>query len=300
MAKMLEAGDISVNGVVASNAKAKVAEGDLVQIVLEAAEESHIQPQDIALEVVYEDDHVLAFNDINPQAPVHVLVIPKGRYVNHDHFANDASDAEIIGYARAIGEVCKRHNLWIVSDEVYEQLVYRGTFASPFDQTDLADRTIVVSSISKSHAAPGFRSGWCVGPDWFTIKMQGLAETILFGNQPFIADMTAHALNNPDDTSARMAENYQRRIALLEKMFAGSNTIKPLLPDAGMFMLLDITGTGRDGATIAEELLDHAGVATMPGDAFGQQASGFVRLSLTVDDAKLEEAAKRIIAHLSD
>ncbi|MBT2129811.1 HIT domain-containing protein [Aliiroseovarius lamellibrachiae] len=60
---------------------------------------------------VFENDHALAFRDITPQAPVHVLVIPKGRYVNHDHFANEASDAEIVGYARAIGAVCKLENV---------------------------------------------------------------------------------------------------------------------------------------------------------------------------------------------
>ena len=60
---------------------------------------------------VFENDHALAFRDITPQAPVHVLVIPKGPYVNHDHFANEASDAEIVGYARAVGEVCKLENV---------------------------------------------------------------------------------------------------------------------------------------------------------------------------------------------
>ena len=60
---------------------------------------------------VFENDHALAFRDITPQAPVHVLVIPKGPYVNHDHFANEASEAEIIGYTRAIGEVCKLENV---------------------------------------------------------------------------------------------------------------------------------------------------------------------------------------------
>ncbi|MFD1510304.1 HIT domain-containing protein [Lacimonas salitolerans] len=56
---------------------------------------------------VLETDHTLAFNDIQPQAPVHVLVIPKGAYVNHDHFAAEASDAEIADYTRAIGQVCQ-------------------------------------------------------------------------------------------------------------------------------------------------------------------------------------------------
>jgi len=56
---------------------------------------------------VFENDHALAFRDLYPQAPDHVLVIPKGPYVCYDHFANAASDAEIVGFTRAIGEVCK-------------------------------------------------------------------------------------------------------------------------------------------------------------------------------------------------
>ena len=61
---------------------------------------------EIPNDTVYENEFALAFRDIQPQAPVHVLVIPKGPYVNHDHFANSATDAEITGYTRAIGKVC--------------------------------------------------------------------------------------------------------------------------------------------------------------------------------------------------
>lgn len=62
---------------------------------------------EIPNKTVLETKHALAFHDIAPQAPIHVLVIPKGSYVCYDHFAQDASDAEIIGYTRAVGEVCK-------------------------------------------------------------------------------------------------------------------------------------------------------------------------------------------------
>lgn len=62
---------------------------------------------EIPCKKVLETEHALAFHDISPQAPVHVLVIPKGAYVNADHFALEASDAEIAGYTRAIGQVCK-------------------------------------------------------------------------------------------------------------------------------------------------------------------------------------------------
>jgi diadenosine tetraphosphate (Ap4A) HIT family hydrolase len=64
--------------------------------------------REIPCDIVYEDDHVLAFNDINPQRPVHVLVIPKGQYVSHDDFAANASDAEIAAFMRAVGQIARR------------------------------------------------------------------------------------------------------------------------------------------------------------------------------------------------
>lgn len=196
----------------------------------------------------------------------------------------------------AIGEVCIKHNLWILSDEVYEQLVYGVPFASPFDLENLTDRTIAVSSISKSHAAPGFRSGWCVGPAWFTDKMQGVSESFLFGGQPFIADMTIEALTKPDNTAQRMCEKYVQRIAVLMRELSASNRITPLEPKSGMFMLVDVSETGLNGAAFSRRLLDEKAVATMPGSSFGDRAENYIRLSLTVEDDLLEEAARRIVA----
>ena len=195
----------------------------------------------------------------------------------------------------AIGDFCRRHNLWILSDEVYEDLIYGKAFASPFDNDEFAEITVATSSISKSHAAPGFRSGWAVGPGWFMTQMQAVAESVLFGNQPFIADMTAHALRHPDGTSQLMADAYQRRIGVLLDVFAGCELIDPLRPDSGMFMVVDVAATGFNGAEFARQLLQF-GVAVMPGDSFGAQAENFIRLSLTVEDEKLREAAQRIVS----
>ena len=199
----------------------------------------------------------------------------------------------------AIGAVCEKHNLWIVSDEVYEQLIYEGEFASPFDNDDLAERTIVVSSISKSHAAPGFRSGWCVGTSEIISKIQSIAETVMFGGQPFIADMTTHALTHTDDTATRMGATYQRRVALLIKALAPCPKLKPLRPLAGMFMLVNVEETGMNGAEFARGLLER-GVAVMPGEVFGAQAGNFIRISLTVADDKLAEAVGRMIEFVSE
>ncbi len=216
----------------------------------------------------------------------------RGLLLNSPHNPTGAvlSDREIA----AIGDVCRKHDLWILSDEVYENLIFDAAFASPFDRDDLADRTIVTSSISKSHAAPGFRAGWAVGPQSFIDRTLGISEAILFGGQPFIADMTALALTQPDDTARTMTETYMRRSRLLRAAFQDTPALNPLMPEAGMFMLLDVSASGMDGETFANRLLDF-GVSAMPGSSFGAQAKNFIRLSLTVADSRLEEAAGRIV-----
>lgn len=195
-----------------------------------------------------------------------------------------------------IGAVCRKHDLWIVCDEVYEQLVFGTTFASPFDNTDLAERTIVVSSISKSHAAPGFRSGWTVGPKEFCTRLLAVSETMLFGGQPFIADMTAYALDNPISTAATMRRTYQARAARFADALSRAPGLTPLSPEAGMFIVVDVSETGMSGEDFAWALLREELVAVMPGSSFGEQAAGFIRLSLTVPDAHIDEACRRIAA----
>lgn len=197
----------------------------------------------------------------------------------------------------AIGELAKAHDLWIVSDEVYEELIFDGTtFLSPFDQADLADRTVVVSSISKSHAAPGFRSGWCIGSEAFCNRLLPLSETMLFGNQPFIADMTAQAISAPSETAKGMRARFARRADYLADQLGRMTGLRVHRPEAGMFALIEIGATGMNDRDYAYSLLD-AGVAVMPGTAFGPTLSGWVRLALTVDDETFARAVARIVDH---
>lgn len=201
---------------------------------------------------------------------------------------------------RAIGEVARAHDLWIVSDEVYESLVYDGPlaspFASPFDQAELAGRTVVASSLSKSHAAPGFRAGWCAGSPDFIARLLPLAETMLFGAQPFIADMAAEALSRDFAITAQMREAYARRARHVVGALAGAPGLRVHPPQAGMFVMLSVDGLGLDGEAFALRLLDEERVALMPGAAFGDAAAGMVRLSLTVPDEALAEGCRRIAA----
>ncbi|WP_415234591.1 pyridoxal phosphate-dependent aminotransferase [Pseudorhodobacter sp.] len=195
----------------------------------------------------------------------------------------------------AIGALAKAHDLWILCDEVYEDLVFEGVaFASPLDLPDLAERVIVASSISKSHAAPGFRSGWCVGPAEFIERLLPLSETMLFGNQPFIADMTAQAIAQGSPVAAGMAERFARRADLVRARLDGVAGLRVHRPDAGMFALVDVGAVTADGEAFAMALLEKAGVAVMPGASFGVALRSWLRLSLTQTDDLIEEACDRI------
>jgi arginine:pyruvate transaminase len=196
---------------------------------------------------------------------------------------------------RAIGRVAVEHDLWILSDEVYEEMMFDGTaFASPLDLPDLADRVIVASSISKSHAAPGFRSGWCVGPAEFCQRLLPLAETMLFGNQPFIADMTAQAVSAPSPVAAGMAARFAARAAMIAARLDGVAGLRVNRPEAGMFALVDVRAICPSGQVFAERLLEEQGVAVMPGESFGQATAGWLRLSLTQPDRITADACDRI------
>ncbi|MES2718870.1 MAG: pyridoxal phosphate-dependent aminotransferase [Pseudomonadota bacterium] len=201
---------------------------------------------------------------------------------------------------RAIGQVARQHDLWILSDEVYESLIFTGPasaqFASPFDEADLAERTVLASSLSKSHAAPGFRAGWCAGPAAFISRLLPLAESMLFGAQPFIADMAAEALSREFAITAQMRDAYARRAAQVAETLAAVPGLRVHAPQAGMFVMLSVRGLGLDGEAFADQLLTQQQVAVMPGAAFGAAAAGMVRLSLTVPDAALADGCARIAA----
>lgn len=196
----------------------------------------------------------------------------------------------------AICKLVEKHDLWILCDEVYEEMVFEGTtFDSPLDLPEFAERVIVTSSISKSHAAPGFRSGWCVGPAEFCARLLPLSETMLFGNQPFIADMTTLAVSAPSTVAPGMVARFAARAALIRERLEGKAGLRVNRPEAGMFLLVDVRSVCDSGEVFARRLLDDKSVAVMPGESFGTALQGWLRLSLTQPDEVIATACDRIV-----
>ncbi len=197
---------------------------------------------------------------------------------------------------RAIGDIAKKHDLWIVSDEVYATLTHGShCFTSPFFYQDLEERTIVVSSISKSHAVPGFRCGWMAGSADFVEKVLPVSETMLFGSQPFLEDALSFALDNEFEEISTMRNAYWARGKALVEGLQASNRVKARMPEGGMFVMVDVRATGMSGDAFARKLLAEQDVVTMPGESFGEAGAGHLRVALTVDEATITEAARRIV-----
>ncbi|MGL4591867.1 MAG: pyridoxal phosphate-dependent aminotransferase [Aestuariivirga sp.] len=199
-----------------------------------------------------------------------------------------------------IGKVCEQHDLWIICDEVYASLTYGNTvFASPFDRAELEKRTVVVSSVSKSHAMPGFRCGWIASSEEFCAAALPVSETMLFGSQPFLEDATAFALDNHFSELDAMKHAYERRAQVLVEGLRASKTVSARMPEGGMFVMVDVRKTGLSGRAFAERLLAEENVVTMPGESFGAGGAGHLRVALTVDESQIAEACRRI-ARLAD
>jgi arginine:pyruvate transaminase len=194
----------------------------------------------------------------------------------------------------AIAELCRSGDLWLICDEVYAELCLQdsGGFVSPLD-LGYDDVTISVSSISKSHALPGFRCGWAAGSAATAERIGSITEAMIFGAQPFLADATATALGDPSVTDTFRALVQQRAGALVAGL-AGSDAVSVRMPEGGMFCLVDIRPTQCSGEEFAWALLEREQVVVMPGESFGAGGAGHVRVAMTVEASVMTEAARRI------
>jgi arginine:pyruvate transaminase len=195
-----------------------------------------------------------------------------------------------------IAALARRHDLWLLSDEVYEDLAFARPHLSPRSLPGMAERTVVVSSLSKSHAMPGFRLGWVVGPAELSAHLFDLLLAMLYGGPPFIQLGALKALEAELPEAALIREDYRRRARLLAGILAEAPRCRAIPPEGGMFVLFDVRGTGLGALGFAKRLLEEEGVAALPCDGFGPSAEGHLRLALTEDDATLAEAGRRIVS----
>ncbi|MFC2969067.1 pyridoxal phosphate-dependent aminotransferase [Acidimangrovimonas pyrenivorans] len=198
--------------------------------------------------------------------------------------------ATLEGIARAV----RAHDLWLISDEVYDTQIWQGQHVSPRALPGMADRTIAVGSMSKSHAMTGSRLGWVVAPEEVAEAINTLATNTTYGVPAYIQDAALFALNQGAEFEERIAAPFRRRREIAMRVLEGSNAIRVIPSSGAMYVMLDIRATGMSGNEFANALLEAERIAVMPGESFGAAAAGHVRVALTIADELFEEAMVRL------
>ena len=210
---------------------------------------------------------------------------------------------------RAIGEWAEEHGLWVISDEIYQNLTYPSASSGQVTKAvsiveavpALADRTILVNGVAKTYAMTGWRLGWMVGPQ-DAITAAANLQSHLSSNVSNISQRAGiAALNGPQDAAEAMRVAFDRRRKLIVDELNKIPGIHTPTPQGAFYVYPDVTGLlGRSwgGVTpttsleLADLILDQAEVAAVPGEAFGP--SGFLRLSYALGDDALLEGVQRL------
>ncbi len=198
----------------------------------------------------------------------------------------------------AIATLAIEHDLWVISDEVYTDVIFDGEHISIASLPGMAERTVTVNSLSKSHAMTGWRSGWSIAPKSLSQHYDNLALCMLYGLPGFIQEAAIHALTDQRDASLDMRDIYKRRRDLVCHELAKAKHLPVLKPQAAMYVMVDVRHYFENGTEFSRALFDATGVSVLDAGAFGKSAYGWVRISFTLSDESLTEACRRIVSFL--
>ncbi|WP_028034898.1 pyridoxal phosphate-dependent aminotransferase [Chelativorans sp. J32] len=198
----------------------------------------------------------------------------------------------------AIAEICRRHNLWLVSDEVYWTLRGEREHVSPRSFPGMKERTLVVNSLSKSHGMTGWRVGWLTAPAEVVRLLTNLNIVSSYGMVDFVSRAAIAAVENGYGVQ-EIAERYAARRSAFLDALRGANEVIVRGSEGGMYVMLDISHVDPNAEAFAWGLLQAEKVAVMPGPSFGAAAEGLIRISMCQEEPVLREAAARIRRYIA-
>ena len=198
----------------------------------------------------------------------------------------------------AIVDACLEHSVWLISDEVYQEILPKERRFSPASLERAMEICITVSSLSKSHRMTGWRLGWVVAPPALIGHLSNLLLCMAYGLPTFIQDAAATALEEDHQTALTVRQSLDgRRNALLSSL-DGITGLDLFAAEGGMFVVFDIRKLPISSQDFARGLLDQFDVAVLPCDGFGPSGQGLIRVSLCAPEDQLVVAAGRIVEYV--
>lgn len=195
---------------------------------------------------------------------------------------------------RRVAELAKKYDFWVVSDEIYSQLVYSGDYRSIGAMEGMGERTVIVDGFSKSYCMTGWRLGWAIMPAALAERVELLLVHSVGCTATFTQAAGVAALMGRDDGVRKMREEYRRRRDIVVEGLNEIDGVECETPEGAFYAFANVKQLGKSAKEIAEILLREGLVAVLPGTDFGQGGEGYIRLSYVADEESLREGLKRI------
>lgn len=195
-----------------------------------------------------------------------------------------------------IAEVANERNIFILSDEVYNNILYEGTFASIATLPGMRARTVILDGLSKTYAMTGWRLGYGVMPHELARHVERLTINTVSCTSHFSQYGAIAAITGPQEPVAAMVAEFRRRRDFIVDGLNRIKGVKCVQPQGAFYAFPNITGTGVGSKELERRLLEEAGVATLSGTAFGRYGDGYLRLSYANSLENIRKALERFAA----
>lgn len=195
---------------------------------------------------------------------------------------------------RALFALAGKHDLYIISDEIYATITYEGNHFSAGALDQCKERVIVTNGFSKPFAMTGWRVGYAVGPKDVIDKIGLLSQTIVSCVPPFLQDACVTALKKRKEFSEKYTPVYKKLRDIVCEELAKSDTLSFTKPKGAFYIMIDVSKTGMDGDEFGKQLLEKEGVVVCPGSGFGEHGKNYIRICYAKEEHKLREACVRI------
>ena len=220
-------------------------------------------------------------------------ITPRTRMILLNSPSNPAGSVYPRETMTAVADLAQDHDLVVVSDEIYEKILYDGEHVSPASLDGMFDRTVTVNGFSKTYSMTGWRLGWLVAPRSILQQVSKVQEHSITCATAFAQKAGVAALRGPTEPLQTMVAEFRARRDLILAELGRIDRVTTFHP-AGAFYVFPKFDLPLDDATLAEKLLKEAQVAVTPGSAFGEAGAGHLRLSYAASRETITEALRRI------
>lgn len=226
-------------------------------------------------------------------------VTPRSRMIFINSPCNPTGRVLTMKELEAIAAVAKAHDLFVLSDEIYEKLVFdKHVHRSIATLPGMWERTMTLNGFSKAYAMTGYRLGYVAAPAGIIRELNKLQQHSATCPTAFAQSGAAVPPASVGPAVKKMVNKFKARRKLMAKWLSGIPGLKAAPPEGTFYMWLDCRGITQDSRSLSHRLLEEALVALTPGVAFGACGEGFLRLSFAMDEKTLEEACNRVRAAL--